>query len=398
MNELTTVVEQQEIKRKLASVQVIESLTPIPGADKIVLAKMVDLGWECVVRKDEFNVRDQCVYFEVDAILPEGNPDWEFLREVKFRIKTRKYRKQVSMGLILPITILSKLNKFWNTLLPGEDVTDLLKVKKYLTPDERAEEVEAERDRQQVWYRRLWKKYCWLLFCGSKPKLKWPTWLAHTDEVRIQSYPKMLEYLRGQRCYVTTKMDGQSVSVFTNPITYKKYCWNKLLFRNPSLSVLSVCGRTVNRRPDNSIYWRVARELGIEQKLSAYRDRYAIQAEQCGPTIQKNKMELSVNKWYVYNIYDRYQQRYLDYDELVVATKTMRLEMVPIETDTLIIDDTVTIARLLTLATGRYSNGHPKEGIVVRPLKAGKTPHGQRLSFKVINPEFAVKEAGEKDE
>ena len=47
--------------RKLASIPVIKELTPISGADAILCAKV--LGWECVVKKTEFNVGDKCVYF-----------------------------------------------------------------------------------------------------------------------------------------------------------------------------------------------------------------------------------------------------------------------------------------------------------------------------------------------
>jgi hypothetical protein len=41
-------------ERKLAHIEVIESLTPIPGADKIEVAQV--LGWQCVVKKGEFKV------------------------------------------------------------------------------------------------------------------------------------------------------------------------------------------------------------------------------------------------------------------------------------------------------------------------------------------------------
>jgi hypothetical protein len=33
-----------------------------------------------------------------------------------------------------------------------------------------------------------------------------------------------------------------------------------------------------------------------------------------------------------------------------------------------------------------YPNGVPAEGIVIRPVEEGKSPLGDRLSFKVINP------------
>ena len=43
--------------RKLASIQVINKLEPIEGADLIEMATV--LGWHIVVKKDEFNVGDK---------------------------------------------------------------------------------------------------------------------------------------------------------------------------------------------------------------------------------------------------------------------------------------------------------------------------------------------------
>lgn len=56
--------------RKLAHVEIIEAIFPIPNADKIEMVKI--LGWECVVKKNEFKVGEKVVYVEVDAIMPEN--------------------------------------------------------------------------------------------------------------------------------------------------------------------------------------------------------------------------------------------------------------------------------------------------------------------------------------
>jgi len=89
--------------RNLASIQKIKSLSPIEGADAIEKAEI--LGWELVVKKNEFNVGDFCVYCEVDSILPQL-PMFEFLRSKKFRIRTAKFRGQISQGIAFPLSIL----------------------------------------------------------------------------------------------------------------------------------------------------------------------------------------------------------------------------------------------------------------------------------------------------
>lgn len=55
--------------RKLATIQRVLSLNPIPDADAIEVAQV--LGWKVVVKKGEFNVNDLVVYCEIDSLMPE---------------------------------------------------------------------------------------------------------------------------------------------------------------------------------------------------------------------------------------------------------------------------------------------------------------------------------------
>lgn len=50
---------------KLATIEKIISISPIKGADKIVLATL--LGWQTIIRKDEYNIGDLCVYIPIDT-------------------------------------------------------------------------------------------------------------------------------------------------------------------------------------------------------------------------------------------------------------------------------------------------------------------------------------------
>ena len=93
---------------KLASVQVITDIKPIQDADNIVLAFV--LGWQVVIKKDEFNVGDKVCYIQIDTVVPEL-PEYEFLRERKFRVRTIKLRKTLSQGIIFPISILENYGK-----------------------------------------------------------------------------------------------------------------------------------------------------------------------------------------------------------------------------------------------------------------------------------------------
>jgi len=123
--------------RKLASVQVVWDILPIPGADRIECVSV--LGWKCVTKKGEFSKGDRCVYFEIDSFLPV-NDTFEFLRSTSyrksdvlgegFRLRTQKLRGQVSQGLILPMSILLE-----GEYATGQDVTKLLGVREWEIPE-----------------------------------------------------------------------------------------------------------------------------------------------------------------------------------------------------------------------------------------------------------------------
>ena len=109
--------------RKLASIQKVLEVNPIPKADAIEVIKV--LGWEIVVKKGEFQVGDNVVYIEIDSIVPD-KPEFEFLRDRKFRVRTIKLRGQVSQGICFPLNILPKGN-----YKEGDDVTEVIGIKKY---------------------------------------------------------------------------------------------------------------------------------------------------------------------------------------------------------------------------------------------------------------------------
>ena len=100
------------MSRKLASIQRIVSIEPIQGADKIELA--IVLGWQCVVKKDEFKVGDLCVYIEIDSIVPADNPYFEFMKDRKYRVKTIRLRGIYSQGLVCPLNIMGLKTSKWD--------------------------------------------------------------------------------------------------------------------------------------------------------------------------------------------------------------------------------------------------------------------------------------------
>lgn len=95
--------------RQLATYETISEIRDIPGADAIEVARV--RGWDVVVKKGEFNIGDEVVYFEIDSALPLDDERFNFLgprgtRQIEGKnyhvLATVRLRGQFSQGLVLP--------------------------------------------------------------------------------------------------------------------------------------------------------------------------------------------------------------------------------------------------------------------------------------------------------
>lgn len=343
--------------RNLVSVQEIKALSPIEGADRIEVATI--LGWKLVVKKGEFKVGDKCAYFEVDSFLPIEDR-YEFLRGSSFkrhkilgegfRIRTQKLRGQISQGLALP---LAKLNL--NEDLPVDtDLTEVLHVRKW-EPLEQISDFGILTD--------------------------FPDGISKTDETRIQSiYDQMMEEFAGRPYYISTKIDGTSVTMYR---------------KNGKFGVCCHENEVKEDDTTKSFLWDIARELDLENRMIAmHLDNIAIQGELTGPKIRKNRLQLLKHQWFVFTIKDLSTGHRLSLNQMLDIANDLGLTTVPIEeTGENLQDKYPTLDSLLERAKGYYQSGQKKEGIVIRPKipVASPTLCGA-LSFKVLNNDFLLKE------
>lgn len=357
--------------RKLATVRQIAAIRPIEGADRIVVAQ-VD-GWECVVQKDEFHEGDRIVYVEVDSVMPE-RPEFEFLRDRKFRVRTIKLRGQVSQGLVLPMTVLPD-----GQYPIGTDVTDILGVKKY-DPEAQQEATLLQRQPKppKNGFVRFMMRFKWYrkFFMKSKRKGGFPDWISKTDETRIQNLTTLFEIERdkGTKFSVTEKMDGQSATYYLRRISKRKF-------------EFGVCSRNIYLgTPDNSSYWTVAKKYDIEgvlKKLIGDHNTVVLQGEICGNAIQGNKYHISNYELFVFNLI--YPDHKCTTAEIAELCAPLGLKTVPIleEGKTL----PATIAELVEYSKGNsvVRKEQKREGVVMRNTQ-------KNISFKVINPDFLLAE------
>jgi RNA ligase (TIGR02306 family) len=325
----------------LASVQRIDTLSPIEGADRIERATMVGLGWDCVVRKGEFKPGDLCVYIIIDAIIPKY-----LLSGVKedaemVRLRTVKMKKQISQGLILNINVLDGHSDFVSY---GGDVTEFLGIKKY----EKAIPAHMQ----------------------GLIKGDFPPFIPKTDEERIQNDPRMIPLLTNKPSYITMKMDGTSLT------TYRLS------------GDLEVCSRNMKLKEGENVYWQMARKYSLDTLLP---NHYAIQGEVVGPGIQKNLLGLTEADLYVFNVWELHE----DGPSIKVAypanknfVESIGMKFVPVLKE---VKDGSTLfpggidAALQYSSDLNYPSGKPAEGIVVRLFD-------QSLSFKVVSNRYLLKE------
>ena len=357
--------------RQLATIRTVASTRPIQGADRIEVAQ-VD-GWECVVKKGEFEVGQHIVYVEVDSVMPE-RPEFEFLRDRKFRVRTIKLRGQVSQGLVLPLDILPAGN-----YKLGDDVTELLGVTKYDPEAQQEALLLAKQPKTPAnpiakflmrfkWYRRLFMK--------PKRKGGFPDWIVKTDETRIQNLTTLfdIESKKGTQFSVTEKVDGQSATYFLQKVSRRKY-------------EFGVCSRNIRLgTPDNSSYWTIARKYDIENVLKKLIGEYqtiVLQGEICGDGIQGNKYHISEYDLFAFNlIYPDHKCTTAEIKEILAP---FGIKSVPIVEEGKVLPET--IAELVEYSKGKsvVRKEQKREGVVMRNVQ-------NNISFKVINPDFLLAE------
>jgi RNA ligase (TIGR02306 family) len=338
--------------RKLASIQRVISISPICGADRI--EKIQVLGWQLVARKGGFQLNDHCVYFEIDSLLPDKDT-FSFLwsegyRPKHFRLRSKRLKGVLSQGLALPTSILPPSIK----IEEGLDVTDVLGVSKWEAPvGSSAREI-----------------------AGPFPAHLFPK----TDEVRLQSVPKVLEEFQGVECYASLKLDGQS-------LTFAKYL-------DGDKEVNAVCTRNLALKDiPGSPHWEVARSLNVFENIPA---GFAVQGEFVGEGIQGNRMGFEGKKFFAFQVFDINAQRFLshhDYLRFCLSRNIPTAQVLWVRKLDMDLDSA------LEAAQGEYQNGHPREGIVIRPTTEQTSnviadylgSYSARASFKVINNSFLLK-------
>jgi RNA ligase (TIGR02306 family) len=333
------------MERKLASIRTITDIQLIPDADSIEVVSIG--GWKVVSKKGEYKIGDMCIYCEIDSFLPIL-PQYEFLRKSSykkmsdgtegFRLKTIKLRGQVSQGLVLPISVLPE----GRTLFEGMDVTNVLGITKYEPP------VPSN--------------------LSGQVKGHFPSFLQKTDEERVQNLADVYPFNTSLRFYVTEKLDGSSATFY---------------FRNGEFGV---CSRNLELKetPENT-FWKVARQLNLEEILGGIGKNICLQGELIGEGIQGNPYKIKGQTVKFFNAFNIDEYRKLSFTEFSNMMNKLNLETVPVLNENFNLPET--IDELLLFAEGKslLNPNTDREGLVIRSQDIS-------ISFKAISNKFLLKE------
>lgn len=290
----------EETTRQLATVRRIDEIREHTNADSLELA--IIGGWQVIVKKGEFAEGDFCVYFEIDSVLPIL-PEFEFLRKgcyVKkdwlateqnpsgegFRLKTIRLRKELSQGLVVPLTTDLTIQMMNNPdiegdsiPLDGQDVTNLLGVVKWDPPLHSS--------------------------LQGKARGNFPSFIPKTNQERIQNLKKQVLGEWSDRIFeVTMKMDGSSTTV------YNKSGYVGICSRNFDLDI--------NDDNAENSFIRAAIDSGLVSALEAYGAQVAVQGELMGPGVQGNRENFKELRIYMFDVWMIDEHRYMNAGERAV--------------------------------------------------------------------------------
>lgn len=313
-----------------------------PNADTLCITNIFAFP---VIFKDNWaKVGDLVAYIPVDAVIPLDRPEFASFAnpakpEKKFeRIRAKKLRGIFSMGFLIPAPPGSK---------EGDDVKDLLGVKKWEEPEELSMGGQSEKD---------------------------PGFAPHFSLENFRRYHEA--FVIGEDVVVTEKLHG---------------CCSMFIYRDNRLWCRSHRHYKRDDGPDGrDIWWKVARRLGLEEKLKKI-PNLAVFGEVYG-NVQDLKYGAGKNDLFfkAFDVFDTAGGRYLSYDDAKKAVESVELEWVPE-----LYRGPYNKEVIMPLADGKSTLAdHIREGVVIKATTERFHPEICRVNLKLVSEAYLLRKSG----
>lgn len=377
----------------------VAEILPHPDPETTSLELILIGGYQIVTRKGQFSVGDLGVYLQPDSVVPQTQPfrfiwnDYVGLDgtvpEKRRRITVRKFRKEWSEGLLLPISDFSREelmidpNGRISEYLPaeGEDVSDRLGITHY-DPDAGTESTKGESinaPKRKFRYPKTFRGWVSFLYRRFIRRDK--------NATRDVSFHLPTYDVEAFKNYKGTFVDGEIVVV-----TEKIHGSNaRFVFLEGEMYAGS---RTQWKAPGGSDVWNKALKQNpwIEQWCRAH-EGYSLWGE-VTPTQGKFDYGSSDVQFFLFDIRTP-DGRWLDFEDYGVLGDLdlglFNYKMVPV-----LYWGTFNLETILPLVDGKsevIGAKHIREGVVIKTFKERSVRGLGRAQLKIVSSEFLLKDS-----
>jgi len=331
------------------TIETINSINPIEGADRIQRATLDNLSFQFVIGKDLFKVGDKVLYFPIDALIPEDLAKTlgvfgKLAGRDKNRVKTVKLRGTLSQGVVGPVSIITSL-----TEQTPEAITEFLKVTKYEPPS--------------------------ILEKGANLKAL-PCGLSVYDIEGCERHKHIVDMLMSQTVHVSEKMEGSNFSV--------SFDGEKVYVNQRRHTIELIEG------VEKHTWWKVAEEQGLIDLAKLHQARrgqtVTIYGEMVGPGIQGNIYKLPKHTIFVFDV--KIGEAFMDASEFVKWTETHGVKTAPTIAISTLEDFLKPYPSIVAASNGNslVFSGTLREGIVIKPMYEQTVDRFGRLIIKQRDP------------
>lgn len=205
---------------------------------------------------------------------------------------------------------------------------------------------------------------------AGKVKGLFPSFLRKTDEERVQNLASEYEEYKtsDHKFYVTEKLDGSSATFY---------------LRNGEFGV---CSRNLELlETEGNTFWKVARELNLEELMSRVGFNLCLQGELIGESIQGNPYKIKGQTVRFFNGFNIDTQENIPFLEFIELIQNLGLKTVPILDFDFRLPNSIDDILEFADSKSELNTNFDREGVVVRS-------YDRTISFKSISNEFLLNE------